>query len=177
MSNLSDARLVGKVLAGETGAYGELVARYENTARVVALRWLHHHHAAEDAVQQAFLAAFEGLTSLRNSERFGSWLLRIVEREAQNQLRRTGRTEVDSRQVAEIPSQEPDSTATLEWVVHLLNQLPEHERIVMSLHYLDGYSTPEISRMTGRPVGTITKQLSRAMQRLQAFHQERERAV
>lgn len=88
MNELCDEILVAQTRTGETKAFGELVARYENTARVVALRYHHHHHSAEDAVQQAFLTAFEQLATLRDPRRFGPWLLRIVQREAQAQRRR-----------------------------------------------------------------------------------------
>jgi RNA polymerase sigma-70 factor (ECF subfamily) len=44
--------------------------------------------------------------------------------------------------------------------------LPEHERLVVVLHYLDGRSVVEVAEVLGRPAGTVTKQLSRAIARL-----------
>ena len=51
-------------------------------------------------------------------------------------------------------------------VVQHIARLPEHERIVTVMRYVDGLSVKEIAELTGRPVGTITKQLSRAIERL-----------
>ncbi|MCA9171876.1 MAG: sigma-70 family RNA polymerase sigma factor, partial [Planctomycetales bacterium] len=48
-----------------------------------------------------------------------------------------------------------------------INSLPDHERIVVVLRYLDGHSTQDIASILERPIGTVTKQLSRAIARLQ----------
>jgi RNA polymerase sigma-70 factor (ECF subfamily) len=45
-------------------------------------------------------------------------------------------------------------------------RLPDHERLVISLRYFDARSIAEVAELTGRPVGTVTKQLSRAIARL-----------
>ena len=57
-------------------------------------------------------------------------------------------------------------------VVRVVGRLPEHEREVVMFHYLDGYSAREVADLTGRPVGTVTKQLSRAVRRLRRWHSE-----
>ncbi len=171
MNELSDAILVAQTRAGETRAFGELVARYENTARVVALRYAGHHHSAEDTVQQAFLTAFQQLETLRDPPRFGPWLMRIVQREAQHQRSVPTTTESD---IPQLVRDDGELTDDMEQAVQLLDQLPEHERIVMTLHFLDGHSTPDIARMIDKPLGTVTKQLSRATQRIQALAQRQE---
>ena len=53
-----------------------------------------------------------------------------------------------------------------ELLLAALARLPEHERLVVALRYLEGHSVAEIGQVLGRPVGTVTKQLSRAIQRL-----------
>ena len=52
--------------------------------------------------------------------------------------------------------------------------LPEHERVVVVLHYVEGHSAQTIAEMTGRPLGTVTKQLSRAVGRLRQSLSEAE---
>lgn len=176
MNDLSDASLVGRACAGESAAFGELVARYENTARVVALRYVRNHHSAEDVVQQALVQAFLQLGSLRDPLKFSVWLLRIVQREAirVSQRNKASAVELTAANEPESASDPGALDGELQEAVALLNLLPEHERVVMSLHYLDGYSTTEIARMTGRPIGTVTKQLSRATKRVQTLAERRE---
>ncbi len=59
-----------------------------------------------------------------------------------------------------------DAYATL---IALINRLPEGERLVVTLHHLEGHPVNAIAEITGRPVGTVTKQLSRALQRLHGW--------
>ena len=62
----------------------------------------------------------------------------------------------------------------LEQLVKWLGQLPEHEQHMIMLHHLEGLTARQISARTGQPVGTITKQLSRAMKRLQNWANQKE---
>jgi len=179
MNQQSDASLVACACGGETAAFGELVSRYENAARVVALRHVRDHHSAEDVAQAAFVRAFEQLGSLRDGSKFSAWLLRIVQREA---MRVAGQRRHASLEltVANEPESQPESAPLdddLQEAVEILSLLPEHERAVMLLHHLDGHSTAEIASITSRPLGTVTKQLSRATKRVQALAARRERRI
>jgi RNA polymerase sigma-70 factor (ECF subfamily) len=62
-----------------------------------------------------------------------------------------------------------DWRARYEDVIEQLGRLPEHERIAVVLRYVDGNSIQEIADATGRPTGTIKKQLSRALARLRKW--------
>ncbi len=53
-----------------------------------------------------------------------------------------------------------------ERLLRCVRSLPAHERVAVSLRYFEGCGVHDIARITGNPVGTITKQLSRAIQRL-----------
>ena len=50
-----------------------------------------------------------------------------------------------------------------EEVVQHIARLPEHERIVVVMRYVDGRSIKEIADATGRPAGTVSKQISRPL--------------
>jgi RNA polymerase sigma factor (sigma-70 family) len=56
-----------------------------------------------------------------------------------------------------------------EQAIRWINRLPAQEQIVFSMFHLDGRAAREIAELTGRPIGTVTKQLSRAMQRLRGW--------
>ena len=80
---LSDRQLVSSALQGDQAAFATLVGRYQRAARAAAFHRLGDHHAAEDAAQDAFVAAYRKLTSLRDGSLFGSWLLTIVRHQAE----------------------------------------------------------------------------------------------
>jgi len=56
-----------------------------------------------------------------------------------------------------------------ERLLNLISRLPDHERVLIGLRFFDGQSVAEIAQITARPVGTVTKQLSRAIARLRVL--------
>jgi RNA polymerase sigma-70 factor (ECF subfamily) len=163
----SDAELVRAVLEGQRGSFEVLVRRHERAVLGSALAILGDHHAAQDAAQDAFVTAYRRLATLRVGARFAPWILRIVRNRAirlrqqrsqrQQQSLSTGVTaaRVDSR---------PDER--LDGLLAAVGRLPERQQQLIMLRYFDGLSVQEIAEATGRPVGTVTKYLSRAHRRL-----------
>jgi RNA polymerase sigma-70 factor (ECF subfamily) len=164
-----DSELVELVLAGQLEAFGLLVGRYQRLVRAAALRIVRDSHLAEDVAQEAFVAAFESLSSLRGPARFGPWVLGIARRQAARAARRRGRAQAVAAAVSApcerngLPS--PASMQLLEFI----ERLPEHERVLVGLRHFEGCSVAEMAAITERPIGTITKQLSRAHERLRKW--------
>lgn len=73
-----DLTLVRCAKHGDREAYGQLVERYQRRATSVAWRLLGNKQDALDAVQDAFVRAYENLSTLDDEARFGSWFMRIV---------------------------------------------------------------------------------------------------
>lgn len=162
----SDAELIELVKTGQVEAYAELVVRYERSVRAAALHTVRERHLADDVTQDVFVAAYRGLHSLRDGSKFGPWLLRIAKNQAARAVRSRCRApalvgEVDSTVVDESPLSDLSTT-----LLELVAQLPEYERVIVELKNFQGHSVREIAEITGRPVGTVTKQLSRAYERL-----------
>ncbi|WP_165250918.1 RNA polymerase sigma factor [Paludisphaera soli] len=165
-----DDAIVREVLRGDRGAFATLVARHERAAWATAWRVLRDDHAAADAAQEAFLTAYHRLADLRRPERFGAWLLRIARREAVRTARGRAREparSLDEPGAADLAAQSGARLpADAEALLAAVARLPEHERVVVAMHYLDGLPVADVARVLGRPVGTVTKQLSRAIERL-----------
>lgn len=166
----SDQELVEAVLAGDRSSYGQLVERYERAVRAVAMRVLGDPDAAQDATQEALVIAYRRLSTLRNRAMFGLWLLRITRREAV----RLGRRRVKTEPLHDRPDPHADGrlAADAEELLHAVDRLPGHERLAVMLRYFEGQGVAEIARVTGRPLGTVTKQLSRAHERLRKWLKE-----
>jgi RNA polymerase sigma-70 factor, ECF subfamily len=158
--------LVKAARAGEVSAFAELVRRYQRAAIITAHAVLGDFHLAQDAAQEAFLHAHRKLNRLRQAAAFGPWLLRIARRRAirlqrSRRAERTGAGGIDRAAREAGDWMEPYGEVARE-----IARLPEHERIVVVMRYVDGRSINDIADATGRPVGTISKQLSRAIERL-----------
>lgn len=163
----STETLVKDSQCGDSAAFTELILRYERAAWLVAWKVLRDHHLSSDATQNAFIEAYKHLSKLRVPGTFGSWLMRIVRREA---IRISNRTDqaVPLDITAELAENRTVDNAD-ETLLLAICELPEHEQLVVVLRYLNGLTLAEISRDCGRPMGTVTKQLSRAIQRLRSI--------
>jgi RNA polymerase sigma-70 factor (ECF subfamily) len=169
---MSDAELVARVRDGDIEAFGRLSERYERTLLAVALTELRDIHAAEDVAQATLLLAFRRLETLRDAAKFAPWLMQIARRQAIEALR--------ARRIpVSIPPDDCGDDAVCDPAIetwmdneHLLSlvvRLPDHERVLIGHRYFDGHGMAQIAQITGRPIGTVTKQLSRAIARLRSW--------
>ena len=168
----SDAELVNRVRRGDREAFGTLIARYERSVLAVAVAELRDLQTAEDVTSTTLLLAFQKLATLKDAASFGPWLMQIARRQIVDAVR--GRRETVAVSLDTAPLIEsPDA----DWIEHeqllgLVARLPEHERWLVGMRYFDGLSMSEIAVSTGRPIGTVTKQLSRAIARLREWLDE-----
>ena len=93
----SDGELVQASLKGQLSAFEYLVRRYQDVLFRNALCYVHRPEDAQDMVQDAFLKAFEELSTLDNPEKFGGWMRTMVRNSCLNALR-SHRREITSRE-------------------------------------------------------------------------------
>jgi RNA polymerase sigma-70 factor (ECF subfamily) len=136
------------------------------------LAHVHDVQAAEDVVQETLLLAFRRLKTLRDEDKFGPWLMQIARRQVVEAIR-ARRVPVAVRVDNSEHDVAQDDNSQI-WIEHeylltLVAQLPDHERVLIGQRYFDGHSMAEIAAITSRPIGTVTKQLSRAIARLRLW--------
>ena len=175
MNTLSDSKLVEAVLNGDREAYGCLFERHERSVQAVALSLLGDYHAAQDVVQESFVKAYTKLGGLRKGSSFGPWIRKIARHEAirisRSKLKRKDlKRRVEHANATTGDGQIDEKNRRL---LEAVMRLPEHQRVVVMLRYFDNHSTKMISQITGRPVGTVTMQLSRAHARLHKWLKEK----
>lgn len=161
-----NSKLIEAAVGGDHSAFASLVERYERLVWTICWNILRDYHATQDVTQETFLVAHRRLAELRQPDSFGSWVSSIARREALRCRKR--KASVRSEQLVESLITAADSSVVPghDALLVAVSTLPEHERTVTVLRYLHGHSVAEISAFTGRPVGTVTKQISRALNRL-----------
>lgn len=172
----TDAEIVDAVLKGEKELFAELVRRYEKAVRAVALDVSGDYHLAGDIAQDAFIKAYENLASLRTPEAFGPWLLKIAKRiafEQAKQIVKGNSPEIKLSEVVEKPNGQLDDEK--KWLLAAVVKLPQVERQVVMLRYFGRNNVSDVARISGRSVGTVTKQLSRARIRLRQMLERSEK--
>jgi len=127
---------------------------------------------AEDVAQETFLRAGLGLDALRAAERAEAWLFRICRHAAIDHVRaRRVRRRVWSSlpddgservHAASRAGAHRSGPGLFEEFLAGLQRLPAHHRLLMSLHYLKGYSQETICRMTGLSESALRVRLFRA---------------
>ena len=168
-----DRQLVQDVLKGDRTAYGHLVQRYERSVRGVVLGVLGNYHAAEDAAQDVFIMAYEKLGQLRDRDMFGPWIMKIGRRHAVRMVKQRRRQTLQALP-ADLPRTPNDGQLNVpgQRLLAAVARLPKQEHAVVMLRHFDDHSMAGIAEMTGRPLGTVTKQLSRAHARLRRWLKE-----
>lgn len=169
----TDSELVKAALEGPKEAFAELVRRYEQPVRAVAINVLGDNHTAQDAVQDAFVGAYLNLSDLRKPDSFGPWLMKIAHRHALGWASRASK-EVSLSSVAYEAT--ADCRRTLDEddreLLDVVLTLPDAEKQVVMLRYFAGHNVREVAESVGRSIGTVTKQLSRAHKRLKEILKE-----
>ena len=137
--------------------------RIEKLLYRIARSYLNDDQEAEDAVQDALIRAWEKRETLRDIHQFKPWLTRILSNRCKDMLRKRKRwiffpLEEDTVQV-EMPQTENA-------VMEAMKKLKPELRIVMTLHYVDGYSIQEMADALGIPTGTIKTRMRNARKQL-----------
>ncbi len=182
------------VLDGDRDAFAVLVERDLAAVTRVCYRVLGNASDAEDAAQEAFLAAFRSLPDWRGDGPFGAWIARIAVRisvrrahqrrpvdwidvaalEGPDEIldgggRRVARhfaeASLEAADVAD-PGRVAVAGEDAEAVRDALRGLEEPYRETVALRYFGGLTVPEIAEACGRPQGTVKTHLHRGLLRL-----------
>jgi RNA polymerase sigma-70 factor, ECF subfamily len=174
-----DERLVLLARDGNLDAFNSLVDRYQSPVYSLCVRILGNREAAEDAVQETFLAAYRSLDRFAGGN-VRSWLLRIAANECKDELRRRKRKDATSLDAIfdsyDSPIQIPDPNERAESSVDLREMSGELERLLLHLPFeqrqaillvdLYEFHYEEVATMTGASLGTIKSRIHRGRERL-----------
>jgi RNA polymerase sigma-70 factor (ECF subfamily) len=180
----TDADLVARIAARDTGAFETLMRRYNRRLFRVARAILRSDDDAEDALQDAYLAAYRHIDRFRGDARLSTWLTRIVVNEAYGRLRKAAGAKVIalpevsdmSEEDLAIPSdasgEAPDHAASRAELRRLLERhidnLPEQFRTAFVLREVEELSVEEAAAALGVPEATVRTRAHRARALLRA---------
>lgn len=167
--------LVARALQGEMGAFDEIIERYRGLMLRVAYGIVRDQDVAEDAVQNAVIQAWQHLPNLRQASALRSWLMRIVVNQCISFKRRMTRSTqflqqtIVEQEIERASQVANDAGGVIEryWdLARAIKDLPEKQQTVISLHYYQGMTLPEISRVLQTSQNTLKKRIQAALGRL-----------
>lgn len=169
-----ERELIRRSCAGDQDAFAILVRNNQRRAFSLAFRMLNNYDEACEAVQDAFLATWQGLHTFRGESRFSTWLyrvvyhccLRILEQRKRDSRDLDAVTAQAEHQATLEAGQEVQSLVTArerqETIQQAIQQLPGKYRAVLILRHLQELTYEEIAQTLSLPVGTIKTHLFRA---------------
>jgi len=169
VSNLdvaSDAVLAERSADGDAIAFGILVRRHVQFLRAFATRLTGSSADADDAVQDALIAAWAQLGSLDDPSKVRTWLASIVSRKAIDRVRSRRPTaaldETSTEPVSRGPESRAVTTSQLDALSAVLSALPEAQRQCWVLKEVGGLSYDEIAERLGVTPTVVRGRLARA---------------
>ena len=177
----SDETLMMACVQGDEAALAVLVRRYANRLLGYLVRLVATREQAEDLFQETFLRVHRKAASFKSGRRFKPWLFAIATNLAIDTIRGRGRAPAtvsldasadDPRPVAQLMDPSPDPAATAmrheqrAIVRQALDTLPPGQRAALVLAYFEGLTYSETASSLGCSLGTVKKQISRALRTL-----------
>ena len=168
--------LVERAMAGDQAAFSELARQSIRRLYAAARLILRDGEAAEDATQEALVAAWRDLSALRDPGRFEAWLHRLLVRACYREIRRGRHRWTIEVDVDDVDLSSSDALGT-DPALELLDRdqlergfvrLDADQRTVIVLHHYLGLTLDEIGDVLSIPPGTVRSRLHRATGTLRA---------
>lgn len=175
-----DREVIDRILAGDQGAFEALVTRYHRPIYSLAYRMVRNTEEAADLTQEIFIRVWEKLGSFRGEARFSTWFFQLAGNHCRNRLKAMKRRRYlqhepleglsygdEDRPARQLASEDRGPRELLEeadvgaLVRKTLEELPEEQRIVVTMRDIDELDYDEISQATGLPLGTVKSRIHR----------------
>ena len=169
LAEIPDAELLSRHVDGDPDAFGEIFRRHRDRMWALALRTTRDPELASDAVQDAFLNAYRRAGSFRGDAAVTTWLHRITVNACLDRLRRIRPTsDIDDHDPAELRDRHHSVDVRLD-VQAALAQLPEGQRLALTLVDMHGLSVAEAAQVLDVAEGTIKSRCSRGREAMAAL--------
>lgn len=160
-----------KARKGDSDAFAELYSLVYKDLYYIALSNLKNSHDASDVVSDTVLDAFTSIKKLKDESAFKAWIIRILtikikRKQAEYIKARDYTTEMTDEIEQTVPSK--DNKFSGVELVEQLGVLNESEKLVFSLSMIGGYSSDEISELTGIKSSTVRSHLYRGREKLKS---------
>lgn len=167
-----DQRLLEAITQRDAQALEELYEKYRGLTYALAHRVLNDWQAAEEAVQDVFVAVWRRAhTYRREAGSVRTWLLAIARNSAIDRLRRergprSNLPLLDAVLPENSTAKAMGMIADRDHMAKALHDLPHEQRYALELAYFGGYTYPEIAQALDVPVGTIKSRIRLALEKM-----------
>lgn len=181
METRDDNHYIELVMKGETAAFATLVNRYKDLVFSIAMNITRNREDAEEVAQDVFLNAFRKLAGFRRESKFETWLYRIAYNESISKVRKKKilTLDLDDETMEIIPEEELeegiaglDESEQKQAIGKILEKLPETDRVLITLFYMENHPVTQISEVTGLGESNVKVRLHRIRRKIYQELQE-----
>ena len=160
---MSLEKLIEKCKNRDLKAQSEVYHLFAGKLFALCLKYSKNHQDAQDNLQDGFITIFKKIDQYQFKGSFEGWLKRIMINTALQKYREKSVLNLVTEEIPERVEVEVDEEeVSLDFLLSLIQQLPNQYRLVFNLYVLDGFSHKEIAKMLGISEGTSKSNLSRA---------------
>ena len=160
---MSLEKLIEKCKKRDSKAQSEVYQLFAGKLFALCLKYSKNHQDAQDNLQDGFITIFKKIEQYEFRGSFEGWLKRIMINTALQKYREKSVLNLVTEEIPERVEVELDEEQlSLDFLLNLIQQLPNQYRLVFNLYVLDGFSHKEIAKMLGISEGTSKSNLSRA---------------
>lgn len=160
---MSLKQLIHKCKRNDIKAQSEIYHLFAGKMFALCLKYSKNKQEAEDNLQDAFITIFDKIYQFKFKGSFEGWMKRIVINIAlQTYRQKSVLNLIENNLPDEVELEVNDDEISLDFLLKIIQELPERYRMVFNLYVLDGYSHKEISNLLGIAEGTSKSNLSRA---------------
>jgi len=160
---MSLKQLIHKCKRRDIKAQSEIYHLFAGKMFALCLKYSKNKQGAEDNLQDAFITIFDKIDQYKFKGSFEGWMKRIVINTALQTYRQKNVLNlIEDNLPDEVELEINEEDVSLDFLLNIIQELPERYRMVFNLYVLDGYSHKEISNLLGIAEGTSKSNLSRA---------------
>ncbi|MEN8124707.1 MAG: RNA polymerase sigma factor [Bacteroidota bacterium] len=160
---MSLKQLIHKCKRRDIKAQSEIYHLFAGKMFALCLKYSKNKQEAEDNLQDAFITIFDKINQFKFKGSFEGWMKRIVINTALQTYRQKNVLNlIENNLPDEVELEVNEEDISLDFLLNIIQELPERYRMVFNLYVLDGYSHKEISNLLGIAEGTSKSNLSRA---------------
>ncbi|MFT7331803.1 MAG: RNA polymerase sigma factor (sigma-70 family) [Roseivirga sp.] len=181
---MQEDTFIFELQSGNQSAYSQLIDDYQQKVFATCISFLPNKEDAEDIAQEVFIEVFNSIHKFKGDSKLSTWIYRITTNKCLEFIRKKNTKKrfafMQSILGNEIPMDKTsyftefnhpgivlENKERNETLFHAINQLPEIQRVVFTLHKIDGKSYKEISEIIKKSVSSVESLMFRAKKNLQ----------
>ena len=160
---MSLEQLIEQCKKNDVKAQSQIYKLFSSKLFSVCLKYSRNYVEAEDNLQDTFVTIFKKISQFKNIGSFEGWMKRIAINTALERYRSAGVFNiVNEHQIEDETIDIDEDSVSMDYLLQIIQELPNRYRLVFNLYALDDYSHKEIAEMLNISIGTSKSNLARA---------------